>query len=137
MCRPVLPLPETSRVLLSGYVRSFCLWRKQNASVPPLVVTVAYIPPERADIHELRMEGLKMLPKIVDEIKRSRPGSQQMVVAHVNAADGCIDLPTSLSEVVPMCEVALLEPDASVFNVGGRYGMQFVRQPDGNVIHRR
>ena len=60
-----------------------------------------------------------MLPKIVDEIKRARPGSQQIVVAHVNASDGCIDLPTSLSEVVPVCEVALLEPDVNVFNMGG------------------
>ncbi len=33
-----LPLPDVSQgPLLSGYVRTFCLWRKQTPSVPPLV----------------------------------------------------------------------------------------------------
>ena len=52
------------------------------------------------------MEALKVLPKIVEEVKRVGCGSQQIVVAHVNAADGCIDLPTSLSKVIPMSDIA-------------------------------
>ena len=31
---------------------------------------------------------------------------------------------------------AALEPSESLFKVGGKMGMQFVRQPDGSVLHR-
>ena len=53
------------------------------------------------DIHEVRKAGLKALPKIAEEVKRVRSGSQHILVAYVNAADGCIDLPTSLSKCDP------------------------------------
>ena len=83
-------------------------------------------------------QDLTVLPKIAEEVKRLRFGSQHIVVAHVNAADGFIDLPTSLSKVIPMSELAAtLEPNGSLFKVGGKMGMQFVRQPDGSVLHQR
>ncbi len=134
-----LPLPDVSQgPLLSGYVRTFCLWRKQTPSVPPLVVTVAYVPPQRANIRELRSEALKTLPKIAEEVKRLRSESQYILIAHVNAADGCIDLPTSLSKVIPMSEIAMnLAPIETPFNVTGNVGMRLARLPDGSVTHQR
>ena len=133
-----LPLSDVSQApLLSGYVRSFCLWRKQAPSVPPLVVTVAYVPPQFAYIRELRSEALKVLPKIAEEVKRVRSESQYIVVAHVNAADGCIDLPTSLSKVIPMSDIATtLVPNGTPFEVAGKVGIRFVRLLDGSVTHQ-
>jgi len=134
-----LPLPDVSQgPLLSGYVRTFCLWRKQTLSVPPIVITVAYVPPQLKYVSELRKEALKALPKIAEEVKRVRSESQYIVVAHVNAADGCIDLPTSLSKIIPMSDIATtLKSSETPFDVRGNVGMRFVRLPDGVVIHQR
>ena len=94
-----LPPNVEKPLLLDGHIRTVCLWRKQYLHLPPLVVTVAYIPPPvRSGMYaeqnrELRSEGLSAIPKIVDYLK-ARGDSHHIIVAHVNASDGCIDLKT-------------------------------------------
>ena len=52
-------------------MRTFCLWRKDHPGVLPLIVTVAYIPPDDKDkkISETRQQGLHAVPKMVEHIK--------------------------------------------------------------------
>ena len=56
----------------------------------PLIVTVAYIPPEDSEKknREMRLQGLVTVPAMVKYVKKVWQGSQH-VVAHVNAPDAC------------------------------------------------
>ena len=95
-------------------IYALCVYGKQYPHLPPLVVTAAYIPPVRSGMYaeqnrELRSEGLSAIPKIVDHVK-ARGDSHHIIVAHVNASDGCMDLKTTLSKSVPMSQVADLDP---------------------------
>ena len=116
----VLKFPYTIEkpLLLYGHIRTVCLWRKQYPHLPPLIVTAAYIPPVRGGKfaklnQELRSEGLTAIPKIVDHVSKTRGKSHHVIVTHVNASDGCIDLDTTLSKSVPMSHVADLAPDTT------------------------
>ena len=75
-------------VLLNGHVRTFCLWKKNFAYMPPLLVKVAYIPPEKPYCHDLRKVAWSAIPEIVDRVSRIQSGSQHVIVAYVNAPDG-------------------------------------------------
>ena len=87
----VQPPKGLDTTLLDGHVRTFCLWRKEHPGILPLIVTVAYIPPEDKDKKNsaMRMQGLHAAPALVEHVKRMWRGSQHVVVAHVNAPDGC------------------------------------------------
>ncbi|MCG3769690.1 MAG: hypothetical protein JW384_00819 [Nitrosomonadaceae bacterium] len=123
--------------LLDGHVRTWCLWRKKHPSVLPLIVTVAYIPPEDKKNSAMRRQGLHVVPALVEHVKKMWSGSQHVVVAHVNAPDGCQVLRTKLKEVLPTAQVAMLPPfvDQPVFT--GCPGMCFSRTSNGEVIHQR
>ena len=84
--------------LLDGQVRTFCFWRKEHPSVLPLIVTVAYIPPEDSEKKntEMRLQGLAAVPAMVNHVKRVWHGSQHVVVSHVNAPNACQVLRTQL-----------------------------------------
>ena len=63
-------------------------------------------------------------------------GSQHVIVAHVNAADGCVDLKTNLAAVLSSKCVEELPSVGVGYDSLGR-GMWFVRSEDGTVLHRR
>ena len=87
----VQPPKVLDTTLLDGHVRTFCLWRKEHPGILPLIVTVAYIPPEDKEKKNgaMRRQGLHAVPALVEHVKRMWCGSQHVVVAHVNAPDGC------------------------------------------------
>ena len=122
--------------LLDGYVRTFCLWRKYFSYMLPLLVTVAYVPPGKPYCRELRRAALFAVPKIVKWVSGLWRGSQPVVVAHINAADGCMDLKTSLATVLSPQYVEELPSSEAGYDPVGR-GMWFVRSEDGEVVHRR
>ena len=139
----VIRLPSTVEkpMLLDGHIRTVCLWWKQQPHMPPIVLTSAYIPPIRSGVHakycqEIRSEGLAAIPKIVDHVNKIRRGCQQIIVAHINAGDGCIELKTTLAESVSMGHRAELDPDSTTV-MPMTMGMNFYRTPEGEVVHRR
>ena len=102
----------------------------------PLLVTVAYVPPVRHYWRELRKSALSAIPLIVKWVGELRRGSQHIIVAHVNAADGCVDLKTNLASVLSSKSVEELPSVDAGYDPMGR-GMWFVRTEDGVVLHRR
>ena len=102
----------------------------------PLLVTVAYVPPVRRLCIELRKSAFSAIPLIVKWVGELRRGSQHIILAHVNAADGCADLKTNLASVLSSKSVEELPlVDAGDDPMG--HGMWFVRTEDGVVLHRR
>ena len=77
-----------------------------------MIVTIAYIPPEDKDKKNsaMRLQGLHVVPALVEHVKKMWSGSQHVVVAHVNAPDGCQMLKTKLKDALPMAQIALLPP---------------------------
>ena len=69
-------------------------------------------------------------------VGKLRRGSQHIIVAHVNAADGCADLKTNLASVLSSKSVEELPSVLAGYDPMGR-GMWFVRTEDGVVLHRR
>ena len=88
--------------MLDGHLGTFSLWRKELPHVPPLIVTVLYVPPKAsykaAYIRQLRSAAFKATLAMVDKIKIARKGSQHVIVAHANAADGLMDIGSNLSK---------------------------------------
>ena len=68
----VQPPRGLDTTLLDGHVRTFCLWRKEHPSVLPLIVTIAYIPPEDKGKKNsaMRRQGLHVVPALVEHVKR-------------------------------------------------------------------
>jgi len=132
----VRPPEGLDTMLLDGYVRTFCLLQ-QCPGVLPLIVMVAYIPPPKKGNKEVRKQGLNAIPEMMEHVRRIWPGSKRIVVAHVNAPDGCQMLRTKLEGVVPARHVAALPlwSERPVFT--GQSGMLFSRMPNGSVVHQR
>ena len=88
--------------------RDGCLWRKQHPSILPLIVTVAYIPPQDKDKKNsaMRAQGLHAVSALVEHVKMMWHGSQHVVKAHVNAPDGCQMLKIKIKNVVPIVQIA-------------------------------
>ena len=85
-----------------------------------------------------RKIALSAIPQIVKWMSELRRGSQHVIVAHVNAADGCVDLKTNLAAILSSkCIEELPSVSSGVgYDSSGR-GMWFVRSGDGTVLHRR
>ena len=88
------------RICFDGHVRTFLLWRQKFPHILPLLVTVAYVPPARLADRVFRKTALSAIPQIVKWMSELRRGSQHVIVAHVNAADGCVDLKTNLAAIL-------------------------------------
>ena len=100
-CDVILPpLSVEGADLLDGHIRTFCLWRKKVSYILPLLVTVAYVPPARPVDRAFRKIALSVIPQIVKWVSDLRRRSQHVIVTHVNAADGCVDLKTNLAAVL-------------------------------------
>ena len=134
----VPPPDELDTSLLDGHVRTFCFWRKEYPSIPPLIVTVAYIPPEDAKKNtELRLQGLAAVPAMVNHVKKFWRGSQHVVVSHVNAPDACQVLRTQLREALPVDQVVALPLLVGLPDFQGPLGMRFWRMSTNEVFHQR
>ena len=102
-------------------------------------MTIAYISPGDSEKknREMRLQGLHAVLVMVEHVNRVWQGYQHVVVAHVNAPDGCQVLRTQLRDVVPMCQVAALPLFSELPVFTGLAGMCFSRLPNNEVFHQR
>ena len=121
--------------MLDGHLRTYSLWRRELAHLPPLVVTVLYLPPKARYkalyLRELRAIACKATLAMVDKIKTARKGSQHVIVAHANSPDGLMDIGSNLSKILS----AQQQMRAPVVPLSGR-GMHFTKSK-GKIILQR